>query len=59
MYKEILERDKTSLDIFWLKDKSQTDLDSLPDPDILAAEITENLQTPLDNFKTLTANLDT
>ena len=26
-------RDKTSLDIFWLKDKSLTDLDNLPEPD--------------------------
>ena len=55
--KEILERDKTSLDIFWLKDKSLTDLDSLPEPDILAAEIMENLETALENFKTLTTNL--
>jgi type I restriction enzyme M protein len=57
-YKEILERDKTSLDIFWLKDKSLADLDSLPDPDVLAAEIMENLETALDNFKALVTNLD-
>lgn len=36
---EILARDKTSLDITWLKDKSLTDLDNLPEPDILAGEI--------------------
>jgi len=35
-YAEIIERDKTNLDIFWIKDKSLTDLDNLPDPDILA-----------------------
>ena len=29
-------RDKTSLDIFWLKDKSLTDLDNLPEPDELS-----------------------
>ena len=58
-YKEILERDKTSLDIFWLKDKSLTDLDSLPDPDVLAAEIMGNLETALENFKALMTNLDT
>ena len=33
-YKEILARDKTSLDIFWLKDKSLADLDNLLEPDI-------------------------
>jgi type I restriction enzyme M protein len=41
-YEEILARDKTSLDIFWLKDKSLTDLDNLPDPDVLALDIIEN-----------------
>jgi type I restriction enzyme M protein len=30
-YDEIIARDKTNLDIFWLKDKS-ADLDNLPDP---------------------------
>ncbi|MCK4678966.1 MAG: N-6 DNA methylase, partial [Bacteroidales bacterium] len=35
-YEEILARDKTSLDIFWIKDKSLADLDNLPDPDVLA-----------------------
>ncbi len=30
--KDILPRDKTSLDIFWIKDKSITDLDNLPLP---------------------------
>ena len=42
-YEEILVRDKTNLDIFWLKDKSLTDLDNLPDPDVLANEIMETI----------------
>jgi len=50
-YKEILARDKTSLDIFWLKDKSLTDLDNLPDPDILANEIIENIESGLSSFR--------
>ncbi len=54
---EILKRDKTSLDIFWIKDKSLADLDSLPDPDVLAADIIENLQSALDNFNELMATL--
>ena len=33
-YEEILKRDKLSLDVFWIKDKSLTDTDSLPSPDI-------------------------
>jgi type I restriction enzyme M protein len=50
-YKEIIARDKTNLDIFWLKDKSLTDLDNLPDPDVLATEIIENLEAGLTSFK--------
>ncbi|MFN4257302.1 MAG: N-6 DNA methylase, partial [Saprospiraceae bacterium] len=34
-YSEILQRDKTNLDIFWLKDNSLTDYDNLPAPDAL------------------------
>jgi type I restriction enzyme M protein len=52
-YEEILERDKTNLDIFWLRDKSLTDLDNLPDPDVLAGEIIENLESGLQSFKDL------
>ena len=43
-YEEIIARDKTSLDITWLKDKSVADLDNLPDPDVLAEEIAKNLE---------------
>ncbi|MDM8557408.1 class I SAM-dependent DNA methyltransferase [Candidatus Parabeggiatoa sp. HSG14] len=50
-YDEIIARDKTNLDIFWLKDKSLADLDNLPDPDILASEIIENIEAGLESFK--------
>ena len=56
---QILERDKTSLDIFWIKDKSLADLDNLPSPDELAEDIIENLQSALDSFKELQAQLGT
>lgn len=57
-YDEIVDRDKTSLDIFWLKDKSLTDLDNLPDPDILAVEIIENLEAGLNSFKEIMETLN-
>lgn len=47
----IIARDKTSLDITWLKDKSLADLDNLPDPDTLGEEIVENLESALDGFR--------
>jgi type I restriction enzyme M protein len=56
-YEEIIARDKTSLDITWLKDKSLADLDNLPDPDVLAEEIVENLESALDGFKLIVEKL--
>ena len=50
-YDEIAPRDKTSLDIFWLKDKSLSDLENLPDPEELAEDIIANLQTALTSFQ--------
>ena len=55
--KDILARDKKSLDIFWIKDKSLADLDNLPSPDVLADEIIENLQSALESFNELKSSL--
>ena len=52
-YDEIVARDKTSLDISWLKDDSLADLDNLPDPDVLAAAIIENLEAGIESFRAL------
>ena len=57
-YDEIIARDKTSLDIFWLKDDSLTDLDNLPEPDELAEAIVENLEAGLASFREILAALD-
>lgn len=54
---EILQRDKLSLDIFWIKDKSLADLDNLPAADELADDIIENLQSALDSFRELRSKL--
>ncbi len=56
-YEHIIARDKTSLDIFWLKDKSLADLDNLPEPDELALEIIENLEAGLNSFRGIAAAL--
>jgi type I restriction enzyme M protein len=50
-YDDIIARDKTNLDIFWLKDDSLADMDNLPDPDTLAQEIVENLESGLESFR--------
>ena len=49
-YDELMQRDKVSLDIFWLKDESIEDSENLPEPDVIAQEITENLGAALEQF---------
>lgn len=56
-YEELLKRDKLSLDLFWIKDRSLTDTDSLPAPDILATEIADDLETALEQFTKIAAKL--
>ncbi len=57
-YEELMQRDKVSLDIFWLKDKSLEDAENLPPPDLLARDITENLESALEQFSTICADLE-
>ena len=56
-YDELLERDKLSLDLFWIKDRSLTDTDSLPAPGILATELADDLETILEQFIKIAAKL--
>ena len=49
-YEDLTSRDKTNLDIFWLKDDSLEDTENLPEPDVLATQITENLGSALEQF---------
>ena len=56
-YEELLQRDKVSLDIFWLKDESLEDSANLPDPDLIAAEIAEDLRTALEQFENISEDL--
>jgi type I restriction enzyme M protein len=55
---EIVTRDKTSLDIFWIRDENLADLDNLPDPDVLAEEIMENLEAGVESFKQVVKSLN-
>jgi type I restriction enzyme M protein len=56
-YEEILKRDKTNLDIFWIKDESLDDLDKLPSPDIIASELVEELGNALEQLKEIQSDL--
>jgi len=56
-YEELLGRDKANLDITWLRDESLEDSDSLPDPDVLAREIVEELKAALEQFSGIVEEL--
>ena len=49
-YEDLLKRDKVNLDIFWLKDELLEESANLPAPHVIAEEITEDLETALENF---------
>ena len=56
-YDELMARDMVSLDLFWLRDESLEDIDNLPPPAVLAAEIAEDLQSALTEIQALTESL--
>src|SRR6516164_6364666 len=56
-YDELAKRDKLNLDIFWIKDKSLEDAENLPEPDELAADIADGLETALEQFRGIANSL--
>jgi type I restriction enzyme M protein len=54
---ELFKRDKVNLDIFWLKDKTLEESEDLPEPDILAQEIADDLEMALEQFRTVANGL--
>jgi type I restriction enzyme M protein len=56
-YEDLIQRDKVSLDLFWIKDESLEGAENLPDPDILAGEIAEDLRAALAQFEEIQIDL--
>jgi type I restriction enzyme M protein len=56
-YEEFVSRDKASLDVFWLKDESLADSDNLPQPDVIAQEIVQDLEAALEQFRLIAGDL--
>ena len=56
-YEELTQRDKTNLDIFWLRDESMEDTATLPTPDVIADEILEDLRAALEQLEDIAADL--
>jgi hypothetical protein len=56
-YDALVKRDKASLDIFWLRDESLENSENLAAPEVIAAEIVEDLQAALDQFAEIANDL--
>jgi type I restriction enzyme M protein len=56
-YAELVARDKASLDVFWLKDDALEASANLPAPEVIAAEIVEDLRAALAAFEELESSL--
>ena len=56
-YEELVARDKASLDFFWLRDESFEEADNLPAPELIAAEIVEDLEAALAQFAEIASSL--
>ena len=52
-YADLAKSERLNLDIFWLKDDSLEDSAGLPPPDLIAAEIVENLEAALTQFRSV------
>jgi len=56
-YEELTGRDKVSLDLIWLRDDSLEDSANLPPPEVIAAEIVEDLEAALAEFAQIAESL--
>jgi len=50
-------RDNASSDSLWLRDESREESDSLPDPDVFALEIVDDLEAALEQFREIATDL--
>ena len=57
-YDELARRDKLNLDLLWLRDSALEDSENLPDPEVLAAEIVEDLHAALEAFQAIAEELE-
>src|SRR5579872_3065345 len=56
-YDDLVKRDKVNLDIFWLKDEALEESANLPAPEVIAADITADLEAAMEQFATIAEDL--
>jgi type I restriction enzyme M protein len=54
----VVPRDKANLDIFWIRDESLEETANLPEPEALAADIVEDLESAMEQFRLVAADLE-
>ena len=57
-YDDLAKRDKLNLDLLWLRDSALEDGENLPEPEVLAAEIVEDLHAALEAFQAIAGELE-
>ena len=57
-YDELAKRDKLNLDLLWIRDRALEDSENLPEPEVLAAEIVEDLHAALEAFQGIAQELE-
>lgn len=57
-YEDLIARDKVNLDIFWLRDESLEDSANLPEPEVLALEIANDLEVALEQIRGVLESLE-
>jgi type I restriction enzyme M protein len=56
-YEELVARDKAKLDVFWVRDESLEETANLPEPEVLAADVVEDLESALEQFRLIVEDL--
>ena len=56
-YADLIARDKYSLDLFWLRDESLEDSANLPEPEVIAEEIADDLRSALEQIEAVLGDL--
>ena len=57
-YDELAKRDKLNLDLLWLRDSALEDSENLPEPEVLAAGIVDDLREALGAFEEILEELE-
>lgn len=56
-FEELAARDKLNLDLFWIRDEALEETANLPEPELISAEIADDLRSALEEFEEISVEL--